>query len=70
MCVYTCGKTINTKALTETVNRVDGELLHENLKEEKISICEKLRILKYQQQEERRAKRNPKQHSHDEEWEL
>ena len=69
--VYTCGKSINPKALTEAVSRVDGELLHENLKEEKLSIREKLRILKYQQQEERRAKRKPKQHSHDdEEWEL
>ena len=68
--VYTCGKSINPKALTEAVSRVDGELLHENLKEEKLSIREKLRILKYQQQEERRAKRKPKQHSHDDEMEL
>ena len=65
--VYTCGKSINSKALTEAVSRIDGELLHENLKEEKLSIREKLRILKYQQQEERRAKRKPKQHSHDDE---
>ena len=65
--VYICGKTINSKALTEAVSRVDKELLHENLKEEKLSIRERLRILKYQQQEERRAKRKPKQHSHDDE---
>jgi len=68
--VYNCGKTINSKVLTETVSRVDDELLHENLIKEKLSIRERLRILKYQQQEEKRAKRKPKQYSHDdEEWE-
>ena len=65
--VYNCGKTINSKVLTETVSRVDDELLHENLIKEKLSIREKLRIIKYQQQEEKRAKRKPKHYSHDDE---
>ena len=68
--VYTCGKIVNPKALTEAVSRIDGELLHENLIEEKLSIREKLRILKYQEQEKRRQQRKPKRHSHEDELEL
>ena len=68
--MYNCCKTINSKVLTEIVSRVVDELLHENLIKEKLSIRERLRILKYQQQEEKRAKRKPKHYSRDgEEWE-